>query len=129
MKVVRFELHNSPGQARAGFVDLDENCIVDAGVVLAQAGIEDPLHRALDIIVYNTDNAGSLSHKLEDLDKFNGQRWGLDDVKYLPCIEAGSLRDFIAFEEHIKTMRSRRGIKCLQLGMSFRPTTRAITAR
>ena len=111
MKVVRFELPNSPGQTRAGFVDLDENCIVDAGVVLAQAGIEDPLHRALDIIAYNTDNAGSLSRKLEDLDKFDGQRWGLDDVQYLPCIEAGSLRDFIAFEEHIKTVRSRRGDK------------------
>jgi len=109
MKIIRFELPDSPGEARIGFVDLAGNCIVEAGAVLSLAGVEIPSIRAVDIIAYNTDASGALSGELKNLERFDGQRWGLERVTCLPCIEAGSLRDFIAFEQHIKTVRNKRG--------------------
>ncbi len=109
MKVMRFELPGSPGETKVGFVDLGANKVVDSVTVLGRMGIRDPLDRAVDIICFNVDKAGTLSQGLENLAKYDAPRWGLDEVVYLPSIEAGSLRDFIAFEQHIKTVREQRG--------------------
>ena len=109
MKVMRFELPGSPGEAKVGFVDLDDNKVVDSATVLGRMGVRDPLNRAVDIITYNVEKAGALSQGLGNLDRYDAPRWGLDEVVYLPSIEAGSLRDFIAFEQHIKTVREQRG--------------------
>lgn len=109
MKIMRFELADSPGQAKVGFVDLAANHVVEAAGVLARVGVERPLTRAVDIVTYNTEALGALSREVSDLSKYDAPRCWLDDVTYLACIEAGSLRDFIAFEAHIKTVRNRRG--------------------
>lgn len=109
MKVVRFELKDSPGQPKIGFADVANNQALDAPAVLAKAGIQSPLHRAVDIVEYNTELGGALAQQLKDLSSFDVPRWDLSEIAYLPCIEAGSLRDFIAFEQHIKTVRDKRG--------------------
>ena len=109
MKIMRFELPGSPGETKVGFVDLDNNQAVDSATVLGRMGIEEPLGRAVDIIAYNATNSGALSQGAKDLDRYDAPRWRLDEVVFLPSIEAGSLRDFIAFEQHIGTIRSRRG--------------------
>ena len=111
MKVIRFELPNAPGETRIGLVDLAQGHILEAAPALAQAGVGVPLPRAVDIIAYNTEMAGVLSQDLKDLPRFDAPRWDLTEVIYLPCIEAGSLRDFIAFEQHIKTVRGQRGVE------------------
>ena len=87
MKVVRFELPDSPGEPRIGFADSVHQRLLDAGAVLARAGVAKPLARAVDIIQYNTENAGSLSRQLKDLGQFDVPAWKLDEITYLPCIE------------------------------------------
>ena len=109
MKIMRFGLPGSPGESKVGFVDLSNSQVVDSATVLGRMGIRDHLDRAVDLIAYNVDKLGALSQGLKDLDRFDAPRWGLDEVVFLPSIEAGSLRDFIAFEQHIKTVRNRRG--------------------
>ena len=109
MKVMRFEVPDSTGQVKIGFVDLADNKVLDAVTVLGRMGIRDPLERAVDIIGYNLEKSGSLSQGLTDLSRYDAPRWGLDEVVFLPAIEAGSLRDFIAFEQHIKSALGRRG--------------------
>ena len=109
MKVMRFELPAAPGEVNVGFVDLTDNKVVDAATALGRMGIRDPLLGAVDIIAYNVEKSGALSLGLADLSKYDAPRWGLDEVVFLPSIEAGSLRDFIAFEQHIKTARNRQG--------------------
>ena len=109
MKVMRFELAANPGQVKIGFVDVAANQVVDAATVLGRIGIRDNLERAVDIISYNLAGSGALSQGLEDLSRFDAPRWGLDEAVFLPAIEAGSLRDFIAFEEHIGNIRRQRG--------------------
>ena len=109
MKIMRFVLADSPEQAKVGFVDLAANQVVDAAGVLAHVGVERPLPQAVDVVTYNTETSGALSREVADLDKYDAPRSWLGDVTYLACIEAGSLRDFIAFEQHIKTVRAKRG--------------------
>ena len=109
MKIMRFELPRSSGQPKVGFVDLANNNVVDAATVLGRIGIREPLEGAVDIIAYNVEQSGSLSQGIADLSRFDAPKWGLDEVVFLPCIEAGSLRDFIAFEQHIKAALGRRG--------------------
>ena len=109
MKIIRFSLPGAPGETKVGFVDLSNNQVVDSTTVLGRMGIRDPLERAVDLIAYNVERSGALSQGLKDLDRYDAPRWGLDEVVFLPSIEAGSLRDFIAFEQHIKAVRSRRG--------------------
>jgi 2-keto-4-pentenoate hydratase/2-oxohepta-3-ene-1,7-dioic acid hydratase in catechol pathway len=109
MKLLRFELPASPGEVKVGFVDIAGDSAVDAATVLGQMGIREPLDRVVDIIAYNLEKSGALSQELKDLSKFDAPRWGLTQVRFLPSIEAGSLRDFIAFEQHIKAARSLRG--------------------
>jgi 2-keto-4-pentenoate hydratase/2-oxohepta-3-ene-1,7-dioic acid hydratase in catechol pathway len=111
MKVVRFELSDSSGQPKVGFVDLGQNQVVEAGPVLVKVGVDRPLPGAVDILQYNTENQGILSQRLKDLSKIDAPRWSLSSINYLPSIEAGSLRDFIAFEQHIKTVRSKQGLE------------------
>ena len=109
MKVMRFELPGAPDEVKIGFVDLDGNQVVDAATVLGRMGIRYPLERAVDIIAYNVEKSGALSQGLVDLSRYDAPRWGLDEAVFLPSIEAGSLRDFITFEQHIKAVRSQRG--------------------
>ena len=109
MKIIRFSLPGAPGETKVGFVDLSNNQVVDSTTVLGRMGIRDPLERAVDLIAYNVEKSGALSQGLKDLDRYDAPRWGLDEVVFLPSIEAGSLRDFIAFEQHIEAVRSRRG--------------------
>ena len=109
MKILRFELPGSRGDPRVGFVDHSNKQVVEAGAVLAKLGVDLPLPRAVDILAHNTENSGGLASQLGDPARFDAPRWGLEEVTYLPAIEAGSLRDFIAFEAHIRTIRTRRG--------------------
>lgn len=109
MKIVRFALPQAPGEVRLGFVDLANRRILDAPAVLSRLGVSGPLDQVVDIVAHNIHTSGALSSQLKDLSRFDVPHWGLDQVIYLPCIEAGSLRDFIAFEQHIKTLRTRRG--------------------
>jgi 2-keto-4-pentenoate hydratase/2-oxohepta-3-ene-1,7-dioic acid hydratase in catechol pathway len=94
---------------RIGFADLTNNQVVDAAAALPIAGIHDSLPRAVDILRLNTETAGQVSRAIGDAAAIDAPRWGLDDITYLPCVEAGSLRDFIAFEEHIGNTRRNRG--------------------
>ena len=109
MKVMRFELPGHPGESRVGFVDLGNNQVVDCAAVLGRLGIAEPLARAVDVIAYNAEQSGALSQVVRELDRGDAPRWGLDEVVFLPPVEATSLRDFIAFEEHIRVVRGRRG--------------------
>ena len=63
----------------------------------------------MDVIAYNTEQSGALAKGVRELDRRDAPRWGLDEVVFLPPVEATSLRDFIAFEEHIRAARGRRG--------------------
>ena len=109
MKVMRFELPGQPGESRVGFVDLENNQAVECAAVLGRLGVAEPLARAVDIIAYNTEQSGALSQGVGELDRQDAPRWGLDEVVFLPPVEAASLRDFIAFEEHIRAVRFIRG--------------------
>ena len=109
MKILRFTTSAAPGMVRIGFADLTNNQVVDAAAALPIAGIHDSLPRAVDILRLNTETAGQVSRAIGDAAAIDAPRWGLDDITYLPCVEAGSLRDFIAFEEHIGNTRRNRG--------------------
>ena len=109
MKVMRFELPGDPGESRVGFVDLGNKQVVDCAAVLGRLGIAESLARAVDVVAYNTEHSGALSQWVRELDRRDAPRWGLDEVVFLPPVEATSLRDFIAFEEHIRVVRGRRG--------------------
>ncbi len=109
MKVMRFELPGQPGESKMGLVDLGGNQAVDCAAVLGRLGVAEPLERAVDVIAYNTGHSGGLSRAVKDLEKHDAPRWGLDEVVFLPPVEATSLRDFIAFEEHIRAVRALRG--------------------
>lgn len=109
MRVMRFELPGHPGESRVGFVDLGNNQAVDCAAVLGRLGIAEPLALAVDLIAYNTEQSGALDQGVRELERQDAPRWGLDEVVFLPPVEAASLRDFIAFEEHIRAARGRRG--------------------
>ena len=109
MRVMRFELPGHPGESRVGFVDLGNNQAVDCAAVLGRLGIAEPLALAVDLIAYNTEQSGALAQGVRELERQDAPRWGLDEVVFLPPVEAASLRDFIAFEEHIRAARGRRG--------------------
>ncbi len=109
MKVLRFELPGHPGGSKVGLVDLVNNQAVDCAAVLDRLGIAEPLERAVDVIAYNTEQSGALSQAVSELDRHDAPRWGLNEVVFLPPVEAASLRDFIAFEEHIRAVRFLRG--------------------
>ena len=49
MKIARFDLPGTDGGVKVGFVDLEDNQMVDATTVLGRMGIRDPLNRAVDI--------------------------------------------------------------------------------
>ena len=119
MKIMRFELPGSPGETKVGFVDLGSNNAVDSATVLGRMGIRDPLERAVDLITYNVEKSGALAQGLGDLDRYDAPRWGLNEVVFLPSIEAGSLRDFIAFEQHIRTVREQRGAEIPDVWYKF----------
>lgn len=109
MKIARFDLPGASGGVKIGFVDLTDNQMVDAPTVLGRMGIRDPLDRAVDIVAYNVDKSGALSQGLGELSSYDAPRWPLGDVRWLAPIESGSLKDFIAFEQHISTVRKSRG--------------------
>ena len=109
MKIMRFKPENRLNETQIGIVDVSNNRVLSAPEVLKQIGVDPVTHTAIEIIQANTDSQGELSRKLKDLDCVQANSWNLDDVVYLPPVEATSLRDFIAFEEHIKTVRGNRG--------------------
>ena len=109
MKIARFDLPGTSGQVKVGFVDLKVNQVIDAATVLGRMGIRDRLDRAVDIVAYNVDKSGALSQGLGDLSTYDAPRWPLEEIRLLAPIESGSLKDFIAFERHITTVRSLRG--------------------
>ena len=109
MKVMRFELPGSSGESKVGFVDLSNNQVVDSATVLGRMGIREPFSRAVDLVSYNVEKSGALSQGLKNLEQYDAPRWRLDEVVFLPSVEAGSLRDFIAFEQHIRAARGSRG--------------------
>ena len=83
--------------------------MVDCAAVLERLGIAEPLAQAVDVVAYNTEHSGALSQGVRELNRSDAPRWGLDEVVFLPPVEATSLRDFIAFEEHIRVVRGRPG--------------------
>ena len=109
MKIMRFALPGAPSESKVGLIDLGNKQVVDSATVLGRMGIRESFSRAVDLISYNVEKSGALSQGLKDLDRHDAPRWGLDEVVFLPSIEAGSLRDFIAFEQHIRAARGRRG--------------------
>ena len=102
MKIMRFALPGAPSESKVGLIDLGNNQVVDSATVLGRIGIRESFSRAVDLISYNVEKSGALSQGLKDLDRHDAPRWGLDEVVFSPSIEAGSLRDFIAFEQHIR---------------------------
>jgi len=109
MKISRFDLPGTNGGVKIGFVDLKDNQMLEAATVLGRMGIRDRLERAVDIVAYNVEKSGALSQGIGDLSSYDAPRWPLDDVRLLAPIESGSLKDFIAFEQHISTVRKNRG--------------------
>ncbi len=109
MKIARFDLPGANGGVKIGFVDLKDNQMVEAATVLGRMGIREQLERAVDIVAYNVDKSGALAQGLGDLTTYDAPRWPLEVVRWLAPIECNSLKDFIAFEQHITTARSLRG--------------------
>ena len=106
---MRFKPENRLNEIQIGIVDISNNRVLSAQEVLRQIGVNTIENTAIEIIQLNTNSQGELSDKLKDLNSVEAANWNLDDIVYLPPVEATSLRDFIAFEEHIKTVRGNRG--------------------
>lgn len=106
---MRFKPSNHLNETQIGIVDVPNNRVMDARGVFSHIGIELGSTTAIEIIKLNTDSDGQISDKLRDIESINASSWSLDEVIYLAPVEATSLRDFIAFEEHIKTVRGNRG--------------------
>ncbi len=106
---MRFKPSNRLNEVQIGIVDVPNNRVLDAKETLKTINVHTETNTAVEIIQMNTTMGGELSDQLQNLDVTNVPEWSLDDVVYMPPVEASSLRDFIAFEEHIKTVRGNRG--------------------
>lgn len=74
MKLVRFELPDSHGEVKAGFVGLADNKAVDAATVLGRMDMRDHLDRTVDVIAYTVEKSSTLSQGLEDLSRYYALR-------------------------------------------------------
>ena len=103
MKVARV----SPGAAsgiKVGFVDEARSQVLDASQVCTELQVPIDASTAVEVVRYNTETEGSLSRALINLSDFGANRWPIDSVTFHAPIESGSLRDFIAFKQHISTV-------------------------
>ena len=108
MKVARV-VPETGGEVRVGIVDQDREEVLDAAEALR--GLQVPVDptRAVDLVRYNTETGSSLSQALGRLPEVQATRWPIQSLTFHAPVESGSLRDFIAFGEHIGTIRRRRG--------------------
>ena len=85
--------------------------ILDAGQVVRQLGLNVNASTAVELVRYNTEHAGALSDAVKDLSQFSATRWPIDSLHFLAPIEAGSLKDFLAFEVHLSNARKRNNME------------------
>ena len=106
MKIARVRLPGQQGPT-IGLVDEASSEILDAGQVIQQLGLAVDASTAVELVRYNTERAGALSDAVKDLSQFSATRWPIDSLRFLAPIEAGSLKDFLAFEVHLSNARKR----------------------
>ena len=109
MKIARVRLPGQQGPT-IGLVDEASSEILDAGQVIQQLGLAVDASTAVELVRYNTEHAGALSNAVKDLSRFSATRWPIDSLRFLAPIEAGSLKDFLAFEVHLSNARKRNNM-------------------
>ena len=110
MKIARVRLPGQQGPT-IGLVDEVSSEILDAGQVIQQLGLAVDASTAVELVRYNTEHAGALSNAVKDLSSFSATRWPIDSLRFLAPIEAGSLKDFLAFEVHLSNARKRNNME------------------
>ena len=110
MKIARVRLPGQQGPT-VGLVDEARSEILDAGQVIQQLGLAVDASTAVELVRYNTEHAGALSNAVKDLSRFSATRWPIDSLRFLAPIEAGSLKDFLAFEVHLSNARKRNNLE------------------
>ena len=110
MKIARVRLPGQQGPT-IGLVDEANSQILDAGQVVRQLGLNVNASTAVELVRYNTEHAGALSDAVKDLSQFSATRWPIDSLRFLAPIEAGSLKDFLAFEVHLSNARKRNNME------------------
>jgi 2-keto-4-pentenoate hydratase/2-oxohepta-3-ene-1,7-dioic acid hydratase in catechol pathway len=110
MKIARVRLPGQQGPT-IGLVDEARSEILDAGQVIQQLGLTVDASTAVELVRYNTEHAGALSDAVKDLSRFSVTRWPIDSLRFLAPIEAGSLKDFLAFEVHLSNARKRNNME------------------
>ena len=110
MKIARVRLPGQQGPT-IGLVDEASSEILDAGQVIQQLGLAVDASTAVELVRYNTEHAGALSNAVKDPSRFNATRWPIDSLRFLAPIEAGSLKDFLAFEVHLSNARKRNNME------------------
>jgi 2-keto-4-pentenoate hydratase/2-oxohepta-3-ene-1,7-dioic acid hydratase in catechol pathway len=110
MKIARVRLPGQQGPT-IGLVDEARSEILDAGQVIQQLGLAVDASTAVELVRYNTEHAGALSDAVKDLSRFSVTRWPIDSLRFLAPIEAGSLKDFLAFEVHLSNARKRNNME------------------
>ena len=110
MKIARVRLPGQQGPT-IGLVDEASSEIFDAGQVIQQLGLAVDASTAVELVRYNTEHAGALSNAVKDLSSFSATRWPIDSLRFLAPIEAGSLKDFLAFEVHLSNVFAREQIR------------------
>ena len=110
MKIARVRLPGQQGPT-IGLVDEASSEILDAGQVIQQLGLAVDASTAVELVRYNTEHAGALSNAVKDLSRFSATRWPIDSLRFLAPIEAGSLKDFLAFEVHLSNARKRNNME------------------
>ena len=110
MKIARVRLPGQQGPT-IGLVDEASSEILDAGQVIQQLGLAVDASTAVELVRYNTERAGALSDAVKDLSQFSATRWPIDSLRFLAPIEAGSLKDFLAFEVHLSNARKRNNLE------------------
>ena len=110
MKIARVRLPGQQGPT-VGLVDEARSEILDAGQVIQQLGLAVDASTAVELVRHNTEHAGALSDAVKDLSQFSVTRWPVDSLRFLCPIEAGSLKDFLAFEVHLSNARKRNNME------------------
>ena len=110
MKIARVRLPGQQGPT-IGLVDEASSEILDAGQVIQQLGLAVDASTAVELVRHNTEQAGALSNAVKDLSPFSATRWPIDSLRFLAPIEAGSLKDFLAFEVHLSNARKRNNME------------------
>ena len=110
MKIARVRLPGQQGPT-IGLVDEARSEILDAGQVIQQLGLAVDASTAVELVRHNTEQAGALSNAVKDLSPFSATRWPIDSLRFLAPIEAGSLKDFLAFEVHLSNARKRNNLE------------------